>query len=99
MKSTNAQSTRFGAKVRALRRRERLTQVELAERLGISPSYLNLIEANRRPLPAGLLLILAKTFGVDLNSFATEEDARMVSDLFEAFADPLFDAHTLASPD
>ena len=36
--------------MRALRRRENLTQVQLAERLGISPSYLNLIENNRRPL-------------------------------------------------
>ena len=42
----------LGGKVRALRRRESLTQVQLAERLGISPSYLNLIEHNRRGLSA-----------------------------------------------
>ena len=42
----------FGAKVRALRRRENLSQAELARRLGVSASYLNLIESNRRPLPA-----------------------------------------------
>jgi len=47
---------RLGAKVRALRRRESLTQVQLATQLGISASYLNLIEANRRPLPANLLI-------------------------------------------
>ena len=46
----------LGAKLRALRRRENLTQVELAERLSISPSYLNLIENNRRPLTAPLLV-------------------------------------------
>ena len=43
---------KLGSKVRALRRREGLTQVAARERLGISPSYLNLIEHNRRPLPA-----------------------------------------------
>src|SRR5207248_3034422 len=90
---------KLGAKVRALRRRENLNQVQLAERLGISPSYLNLIESNRRPLPATLLIKLAQQFGVDLHSFATDEDARLVSDLLEVFADPLFEGHGLTSTD
>ncbi|MDB4997266.1 MAG: Cro/Cl family transcriptional regulator [Myxococcaceae bacterium] len=88
---------RLGAKVRALRRRENLNQVQLAERLGISASYLNLIESNRRPLPAGLLIKLAQLFSVDLHSFATDDDARLVADLFEAFADPLFESHGLTN--
>jgi transcriptional regulator with XRE-family HTH domain len=37
---------------RAMRRNHRLTQVDLARRLGISPSYLNLIEHNRRSFTA-----------------------------------------------
>jgi len=88
---------RFGAKIRALRRRENLSQVQLSERLGISASYLNLIEANRRPLPAGLLIKLAQVFKLDLHSFAGDEDARLVADLFEAFADPLFESDSLTS--
>ncbi|HEY8041425.1 MAG TPA: helix-turn-helix transcriptional regulator, partial [Polyangiaceae bacterium] len=47
MTQTNRELPRLGAKVRSLRRRENLTQVQMAERLGISPSYLNLIESNR----------------------------------------------------
>jgi predicted transcriptional regulator/transcriptional regulator with XRE-family HTH domain len=94
-----AETPRFGAKVRALRRRETLSQVQLAERLGISPSYLNLIENNRRPLPANLLIKLAQLFNVDVHSFATDEDARLVSDLTEAFADPLFEEQDLTSVD
>jgi len=88
---------RFGAKVRAFRRRENLSQMQLAEKLGISPSYLNLIEANRRPLPAALLIKLAQIFRVDLHSFAADEDTRLVADLFEAFADPLFEDEALTS--
>jgi predicted transcriptional regulator len=76
-----------------------LTQVQLAERLGISPSYLNLIESNRRPLPAGLLIKLAQQFGVDLSSFATDEDGRLLSDLIEVFADPIFEGHGLTQGD
>ena len=65
----------------------------------ISPSYLNLIENNRRPLPATLLIRLAQLFNVDVHSFATDEDARLVADLIEAFADPLFEERDLTSVD
>jgi len=97
MARTNAEGPRLGAKVRALRRNENLTQVQLAERLGVSPSYLNLIESNRRPLTANLLIKIAQHFQVDLHSFATDDDARLVADLFEAFADPLFEESGLTS--
>jgi len=90
----------LGAKVRAFRRREELTQVQLAERLGVSPSYLNLIENNRRPLTAPLLLKLAQLFALDLSTFAASaDDARLSSDLLEVFGDPLFDSHGLTSSD
>jgi predicted transcriptional regulator/transcriptional regulator with XRE-family HTH domain len=89
----------LGAKVRALRRRENLTQVELAERLGVSPSYLNLIENNRRPLTAPLLIRLAQTFQLDLSAFTSESDARLSADLLEAFGDPLFESHGLTNAD
>lgn len=94
-----AEVPRFGAKVRALRRRENLTQVQLADRLGISPSYLNLIENNRRALPANLLIRLAQLFEIDVHAFATDEDTRLVADLTEAFADPLFEEQDLTSVD
>ena len=87
----------LGAKVRALRRREGLTQTQLAERLGISPSYLNLIEHSRRPLPAPLLIRLAELFRLDLQQLSSENDARSVADLMEVFGDPVFEAHDVAS--
>jgi predicted transcriptional regulator/DNA-binding XRE family transcriptional regulator len=89
----------LGAKLRALRRRENLTQVELAQRLEISASYLNLIENNRRPLTAPLLIRLAQTFQLDLQSFAASDDSRLLADLLEAFGDPLFDHHGLTNAD
>ena len=69
-----SESPRLGAKVRALRRREALTQVQLAAQLGISASYLNLIEANRRPMPANVLIKLAQLFGVDVGADCEELD-------------------------
>src|SRR5262245_56925477 len=89
----------LGAKVKALRRRENLTQVELAERLGISPSYLNLIENSRRPLTAPLLIRLAQVFQLDLTTFAASDETQLSADLLEAFGDPLFETHGLTNAD
>jgi predicted transcriptional regulator/transcriptional regulator with XRE-family HTH domain len=86
-----SEGPRLGTKLRALRRREDLTQRELAERLGISASYLNLIEHNNRPLTAPLLIKLAQLFQLDVTSFAADDDRRLVEDLLEVFGDPVFD--------
>ncbi|WP_148294317.1 helix-turn-helix domain-containing protein, partial [Azospirillum sp. B506] len=45
----------LGPKVRRLRRDQGLTQAQMADQLGISPSYLNLIEHNQRPVTVPLL--------------------------------------------
>jgi hypothetical protein len=90
-----AEAPKLGAKVRALRRREGLTQVQLAERLGISPSYLNLIEHNRRPLPAQHLIKLAQLFQIDLQAFSADDEDDLRAALMEAFGDPLFEAYEL----
>src|SRR5213076_2012544 len=90
---------KLGAKVRALRRREGLTQTDLAGRLEISPSYLNLIEHNQRPLPAHLLVKVAQTFRVELESFADDNAGRLAADLQEIFGDSLFEEHSVTTSD
>lgn len=90
---------RFGAKIRAVRRCAGLSQAELAKRLGVSPSYLNLLEHDKRALPAELLIRLTQVLHVDLASFAGTDDARLVHELIEAFADPLFEDNPLTSND
>ena len=98
-KTTTAPSPRLGQKLRVLRRREGLTQQQLAERLKISPAYLNLIENGKRPLPAHVLIALAQLFQLDLKAFAEDDDAQLGSDLLEVFGDPLFDATELVAGD
>jgi predicted transcriptional regulator/DNA-binding XRE family transcriptional regulator len=87
----------LGSRVRALRRRRSLSQVQLAERLSISASYLNLIEHNRRALPAPLLIKLAQIFELDLTTFAAENDTRLATEVMEAFGDSLFEGHELVA--
>lgn len=89
------ESARLGGRLKTLRRQQHLTQSKMAERLGISPSYLNLIEHGRRPLSAELLIKLAQAFHFDLKAFATEDEDRLIADLLEVFGDPLFEAYGL----
>ncbi len=91
--------SKFGPKIRALRRRHGLRQVDLAQRLGISASYLNLIEHDQRALTAPLLLKLAELYPLDLKSFAPEDHARLIADLHEVFGDTLFEAQDVTTTD
>ena len=94
-----AQKAWLGNKVRRLRRDQGLAQVEMARRLGISPSYLNLIEHNQRPLTLPLLLKLGQEFNVDLRSFSDNDDARLLGELTELLGEPLFREHDLGRED
>lgn len=85
-----ARSPMLGARLRRLRKDRGLTQVKLAEILGISPSYLNMIEHNDRPLTVSLLLKLSDVLGVDLRDFSAGDEVRIKSDLEEALSDPMF---------
>ncbi len=77
-----------GPRVRRIRNGLQLTQTAMAEALGISPSYLNLIERNQRPLTVQLLLKLASVYKVDLEELQGEAGSGLAQ-LREVFADPL----------
>ena len=94
-----ARKALLGNKVRRLRRQNDLTQVEMAHRLEISPSYLNLIEHNQRPLTLPLLLKLARIFDVDLQAFSEDDEARLMTALGEIFGDRLFAEHGVEQDD
>lgn len=79
-----------GARVRRLRRGNGLTQAAMADTLGISASYLNLIERNQRPLTAGLMLRLADLFDFDPRALAGEEPGGGADALRRRLADPMF---------
>jgi predicted transcriptional regulator/DNA-binding XRE family transcriptional regulator len=80
-----------GHAVRRLRRTGGLSQAALAEALEISPSYLNLIERNQRPLTAALLLRIADRFDTDPRALAGEGDPGGGMDAMRRrLADPLF---------
>jgi predicted transcriptional regulator/transcriptional regulator with XRE-family HTH domain len=80
----------LGHRLRRLRRDQSLSQTDMASRLGISPSYLNHLERNQRPVTASLLLKLAELFEIDVRSFASAGGHRTGTDeLAEIFSDAL----------
>lgn len=79
-----------GAKLRELRGRLGLTQRIFADKLGVSLPYLNQMENNHRPVSAAVVLALAQEFGLDVTELTVGEGERLVSDMREALADPVF---------
>jgi len=79
-----------GVKLRETRTRLGLTQKDFAAKLGVSLPYLNQMENNNRPVSSGVLLSLASEFGFDVTELSTGDAERLVTDMREALADPVF---------
>ncbi|PJN05036.1 Cro/Cl family transcriptional regulator [Streptomyces sp. CB01201] len=76
--------TYAGARLRRLREDRRMSQADLARTLAISPSYLNQMEHDSRPLTVPVLLRLTEAFGVDPGFFSERDTSRLVADLRDA---------------
>lgn len=84
--------TFVGSRVRQLRSERGLSQAALAQMLEISPSYLNQIEHDVRPLTVAVLLRITESFGVDTTFFSSQDDTRLVAELREVMYDRDLDA-------
>lgn len=79
-----------GPRLKRLRRERGLTQAAMAEELAVSPSYLNLMERNQRPITISILARLTEIYGVDPRDFMEDRASEAVEQLEEMLADPLF---------
>ena len=79
----------IGRTIRRLRVERNLSQQALATQLGISASYLNLIEHDQRTVSGALLIKLAEIFHIDLAALSGSQERRLEIGLHEAFSDPL----------
>jgi len=83
-----------GVKLREIRSRLALTQKAFADKLSVSLPYLNQMENNHRPVSAAVVLALAQEFGLDVTELTVGESERLVTDMREALADPVFTSAT-----
>lgn len=79
-----------GPALRRLRKRERMTQAAMAASLGISPSYLNLIERNQRPLSARVLVQVIERFDFDPRTLREDEAIGGIDGLVRRMSDKRF---------
>lgn len=79
----------LGPKLRVLRRELGLNQTRMAEELGVSPSYLNHLERNQRPLSAQMLLRLANIYDIDIRDFTARATDSGPGELSEILSDAL----------
>jgi hypothetical protein len=77
----------MGVRLRKLRSERQLSQTAMAQALGLSPSYLNQLEQNQRPLTVAVLLKISRVLGVDVQQFSEDEEARLIAGMREALAD------------
>ena len=80
----------LGPRLKRLRRELGLTQQSMADDLGISPSYVALLERNQRPLTADLLLRLARTYRLEVADLGGEDGEDYARRIGQVLRDPIF---------
>lgn len=79
----------IGTKLRRQRKSQGLLQAELAHAVGISPSYLNLIENNKRQIGGALLARIAAQLQIEIDALTGEKEQRLLDELHQLLPDPV----------
>lgn len=87
----------IGLRISSRRRVIGLSQAALARQAGISASYLNLIESNKRQVGGSLLLRIGAVLGLPIDELTGESEHRLIHEIEEAFADPVLERSGLGS--
>lgn len=82
----------IGFRISNRRKSLKLSQAGLARLVGISPSYLNLIENNKRDIGGALLNRVATHLHIDIDELTGQSEQKLLQDLEEAFADPMVES-------
>jgi XRE family transcriptional regulator, fatty acid utilization regulator len=90
---------KIGPKIKAFRRQLGLQANKLAEDLGISPSYLNLIESGKRKIDGDLLLKVCEKLNIQLSDLTTKSDINLANNISELLDDQLFEDLDILGPE
>jgi len=83
--------TNIGSKIKKERRSRSLSQSGLSKKLGISASYLNLLESGRRTITVPLLIKIGNELGISLKDLTLESNQRMLSDIMDVLSNEIFE--------
>jgi len=88
---TSSDLTNIGSRIRKERRSKGHSQSDLSKRLGISASYLNLLESGRRTITVPLLIKIGNELGLSLKDLTIEGNKRLLSDVMDALSHDMFE--------
>jgi predicted transcriptional regulator/DNA-binding XRE family transcriptional regulator len=81
----------IGSRIKKERRTKGLSQSDLSKKLGISASYLNLLESGRRTITVPLLIKIGNELGLSLKDLTVESNKRMLSDIMDVLSNEMFE--------
>jgi len=90
---------KIGPKIKSFRRQKGLQANKLAEQLGISPSYLNLIESGKRKIDGDLLLKVCDKLSIELSDLTSKSDLNLENNIMEILDDNLFEDLDILGPE
>jgi predicted transcriptional regulator/DNA-binding XRE family transcriptional regulator len=82
----------IGFRISNRRKSLKISQAALARLVGISPSYLNLIENNKRDVGGALLQRVAYHLQIEIGDLTGQAEQKLLADLQEAYADPMIES-------
>ena len=82
--------TFVGPRLRQLRKEQKQTQAQMADALGLSATYVNLLENNQRSLSVQVLMRLTERYGIDIRTLLEDDGPTQLADLRNALQDPIF---------
>ena len=90
---------KIGPKIKAFRRQLGIQANKLAEKLSISPSYLNLIEGGKRKIDGDLLLKACQELKIELSDLTSKSDLNLENNISELLGDELFEDLDILGPE
>ena len=90
---------KIGPKIKAFRRQIGMQANKLAEELGISPSYLNLIEKGKRKIDGDLLIKVCEKLRIELSDLTSKTDLNLENNISELLGDELFEDLDILGPE
>jgi len=91
--------SKIGPKIKAFRRQIGIQANKLAEELGISPSYLNLIEKGKRKIDGDLLINVCEILRIELSDLTSKTDLNLENNITELLSDELFEDLDILGPE
>jgi len=90
---------KIGPKIKAFRRQLGIQANTLSLQLGISPSYLNLIESGKRKIDGDLILKICKELKIQLSDLTSKTDLNLENNISELLGDELFEDLDILGPE